>query len=90
MPVHDDNVPPEGTTALNVIGVVAAVTTLFALSSTTRTGGMANTDPESPATGDVVNSNCDAMFVMSKAVLTADVKPVDDAVSVSEVPHLLP
>jgi hypothetical protein len=90
IPVHEDNVPLEGTTGLNVIGVVAAVTTLFAMSSTTRAGGMAKTEPDFPATGDVVNNNCVAMFVMLKAVLVAGVKPLDDAVRVSEVPHWLP
>ena len=68
--MHEDNVPLEGTTGLNVIGVVAAV--------------------DFPATGDVVNNNCVAMFVMLKAVLVAGVKPLDDAVRVSEVPHWLP
>jgi hypothetical protein len=53
--VHEVIVPLEGTTGLNAIGVDADVTTLLEASSMVSTGSMANTDPESPATGCVVN-----------------------------------
>jgi hypothetical protein len=88
--VQEVIVPLEGTAALKAIGVVAAVTTLLEESSIVSTGSMANTDPESPATGWVVNNNWDATFVMLKSVLVADVSPLDDAVRVRFVPHALP
>lgn len=79
-------VPLDGTAALKAIGVVAAVTTLLAESSTVSTGWMANCDAESPATGCVVNNNWVATFVMLNVVLTACVRPGDVAVRVSPVP----
>lgn len=83
-------VPLEGTTGLKLIGVVAEVTTLLEESSTVSTGSMANTDPESPATGCVVNNNWVAALVMLNFALVADERPGDDAVSVSCVPYLSP
>ena len=65
-------VPPEGTAGLKAIGVVAAVTTRLEESSTVRTGWMASIDPESPATGCVVNNNWVATFVMLNVALLAD------------------
>jgi hypothetical protein len=79
-------VPLEGTTGLKAIGVVAAVTTLLVESSTVSTGSMANTDPELPATGCVVNNNWVATFVMLNFALVADARPGDDAVRVRFVP----
>ena len=79
-------VPLEGTAALKAIGVVAAVTTLLEESSMVSTGSMANADPESPATGCVVNNNWEATFVMLNFALVADERPLDDAVRVRFVP----
>jgi hypothetical protein len=88
--VHELIVPLEGTAALKAIGVVAAVTTLLDESSIVSTGSMANTDPESPATGWVVNNNWVATFVMLNFALVADVRPLDVAVRVRFVPQPLP
>jgi hypothetical protein len=83
-------VPLEGTTGLKTIGVVAEVTTLLEASSTVSTGSMANTDPESPATGWVVNNNWVAAPVILNFVLVTDVRPGEDAVRVSCVAYLSP
>jgi hypothetical protein len=69
--VHELQVPLEGTAALNAIGAVAAVTARLEESSTVRTGSIANTEPESPATGSVVKSNWVATFVILNVELTA-------------------
>jgi hypothetical protein len=79
-------VPLEGTAGLKAIGVVAAVTTSLEESSTVSTGWKASIDPESPATGCVENNNWVATFVILNVVLTADERPLDDAVRVNCVP----
>ena len=84
--VQDVIVPLDGTTALKAIGVVAEVTTRLEASSMVSTGWMANCDPESPATGCVVNNNWVATFVMLNFALVADVRPLEVAVRVKLVP----